>query len=254
VDSATRELTAYYTAAAEAYEKRWAAALRPATAQLLDRLPLGSARHVLDLGAGVGTSLPMLRQRAPAALVIAADRSEGMLGRADSAFPRVVADATQLPFAGGRFDVVVLAFVLFHVPQPAAALDEVRRVLRAGGVVGITTWGQDPASPARQLWIDELNRLDVALSSSTAPHNLWSTPRRSCRPHSTTRASTRRPWTCCPGRIGRPWTSSSPTPPSWAPPPGRSRSWTHRRGRVCSTGSGPASPTCPPTASPPTPK
>jgi SAM-dependent methyltransferase len=174
--SAVHALTAYYTAAAEAYEKRWAGALRPATSQLLDRLPLDSARQVLDLGAGVGTALPMLRQRAPAALVIAADRSEGMLGRADPAFPRVVADATQLPFPAGRFDVVVLAFVLFHVPQPAAALGEVRRVLRTGGVVGITTWGRDPASPAREIWIDEVQRLGVPLSSSAAPHDLVDAP------------------------------------------------------------------------------
>jgi ubiquinone/menaquinone biosynthesis C-methylase UbiE len=39
----------------------------------------------------------------------------------------VVADATQRPFAEGSYDVVVLAFVLFHIPEPEAALREVHR-------------------------------------------------------------------------------------------------------------------------------
>jgi ubiquinone/menaquinone biosynthesis C-methylase UbiE len=43
--------------------------------------------------------------------------------------------AERLPFADGHFDTAVITFTLCTIPDPAAALREVRRVLRAGGRV-----------------------------------------------------------------------------------------------------------------------
>lgn len=160
----TAALAAEYSAKAAAYARLWAPFLRPLVVPLLDSLPLASAGRVLDLGAGTGQLVDLIRERSPRCNLVLADRAEGMVRLApDRARDfRVVADAQELGFADDAFDLAVLAFMLFHLPQPGAGLAEVCRVLRKGGVVGVTTWGDDPDVPGVAFWTEELDAAGAA--------------------------------------------------------------------------------------------
>ena len=117
-----------------------------------ERLPLAPGATVLDIGCGPGWFWAGAAAQLPAALdVTLADLSPGMVREGVErcsalefgSFRGIQADAVALPFEAGRFDAVIAMHMLYHVPEPAAAIAEMYRVLKPGGSLAVTTNGLD---------------------------------------------------------------------------------------------------------------
>jgi SAM-dependent methyltransferase len=67
-----------------------------------------------------------------------------------------VADATALPLPAGATDVAMAPHMLYHVPDPAAAVRELRRVTRPGGQVLVVLNGEDHLRELREQVADAL--------------------------------------------------------------------------------------------------
>lgn len=88
---------------------------------------------VIDLAGGTGR---VARALSPAYDVTVVDLSRPMLAKArDYGLESVQGDATRLPMPTDAVDAVVIVDAYHHFPDTDAVLDDVRRVLRPGGVV-----------------------------------------------------------------------------------------------------------------------
>jgi|SRR5579859_1674432 len=173
-DEQTAMLADRYTQRAEAYDALWSPIIRPAGERLIARLPLSTAsRSILDVATGSGALLPAIQQAAPSAVVVGVDLSPGMLRLATRrhAGPLGLMDVQRLGLVSSRFEVAVVAFVLFHLPFPEQCLAEVNRVLQAGGAVGTITWGSEASPPAYAVWDEELQAAGAQVLNLPAVEN-----------------------------------------------------------------------------------
>ena len=118
----------------------------PYAVDIAGRVP-PDASKVLEIACGTGISTRAIRNAlsAPARL-IATDLNQEMINRARSKFTAIEnvelrqADATSLPFPDASFDTIVCQFGMMFFPDKDAALQEVRRVLRPGGMFLFSVW------------------------------------------------------------------------------------------------------------------
>lgn len=118
---------------------------RAELAAIIDELPLRRGDRVLDVPCGDGFYLPYLAGRVgETGDVTAADISSAYLDwarhvskGAASAVRQVAADAFALPFDSGAFDLIWCAHSLISLPDPVAALREMKRATRDGGTVAV---------------------------------------------------------------------------------------------------------------------
>jgi ubiquinone/menaquinone biosynthesis C-methylase UbiE len=158
------DVAASYDRGVDAYMNVWSAVIQPPARMVVAGLDMSSTATVVDIGAGTGAMVPVIRAAAPGGIVIAVDASSGMLRAArDRTEARVVqADAQVLPLRDGSADAALMAFVLFHLGDPHAALLEVARVLRPGATLGTVTWSSESTVGAFAVW-------DRTLTEAGAP-------------------------------------------------------------------------------------
>lgn len=149
--------------------------------------------RVLDVAAGTGATLfPAARRVGEGGRVIGVDLAPGMVqqlrariaARGVTNAAVAVADAEHLPFPDDSFDALLCGFALFFFPHTGRALGEFRRVLRVGGVLGLSTFARegqasferirqgifahvaDPPAPETKVEFDQPRQLHEALGTA----------------------------------------------------------------------------------------
>ena len=119
--------------------------LLPLGPRLVEACGIGPGMRVLDVAAGTGNAA--LRAAAAGADVVASDLTPRLLeaGRKRADAEGLVlqwqeADAERLPFEDASFDVVMSSIGVMFAPHHQAAADELVRVCRPGGTLGLLSW------------------------------------------------------------------------------------------------------------------
>jgi SAM-dependent methyltransferase len=118
--------------------QQWATGPSPRDV-LFEAVREAEPHRLLEVGPGRGEMAERFA-RELGAEVIGIDQSPRMVELTQArGVDAVVGDVCDLPFRDGVFDVVVAAWMLYHVPELGRALTEIRRVLRPGGTFVATT-------------------------------------------------------------------------------------------------------------------
>lgn len=141
----------------------------------LDLAELAGDETILDIGCGNGGYLASLYRHGHAGATVGLDFSMGMLestrmaasegGRAQLV---VQGDAAALPFSTGSADVALAMHMLYHVPDRARALEELRRVVQPGGRVLLVLNGSAHLAELRALVREALVDTGRAASAAAA--------------------------------------------------------------------------------------
>ncbi len=149
--------------AAGCYDAQWQAPLAPAQEKLLEWASPKSGERVLDVACGMGpVTLAAALRVAERGTVLGIDISDRMLEAArrraedglvtNVRFERM--DAERLDLADESFDLALCSMGVMYATDPVRALREMRRVLRPGGRLAVSAWGEpsrcglDAAFPA----------------------------------------------------------------------------------------------------------
>lgn len=145
-----------------------ACGIRPVARQREKVVPLAQGR-VLEVGIGTGLNIPFY-DKSRVTRVTGVDPALRMHSLAQKRIAQAGLDvdliglsAERLPVDDASFDTVVCTYTLCSIPDPAAALYEVRRVLKPGGQFLFCEHGRSP-DPATARWQQRIEPLWMPLA------------------------------------------------------------------------------------------
>lgn len=155
------------------------------------------ARVIVEIGAGTGLFAAAFAERAPEAIVYAADTAVEMLewmraNRPEVAAGRIApvrAEETSVPLADGIADVVYMINLHHELADPPSSYAEAFRLLRPGGRLLVVDWAprETPKGPPQEVRVtaEALAALlrgagfaDVAIDETTLPWHVMATATR----------------------------------------------------------------------------
>jgi ubiquinone/menaquinone biosynthesis C-methylase UbiE len=164
-----RRVAEIFDHAAPIYDQAASSYFRHFAPLLVERVHLSPESKILDIACGKGAVLLDAAKRiGERGTAIGVDISSAMVSEVIRRVSRrrlhqvsaCVMDAEQLAFTPDTFDAVFFAFSLHFLPAPEHAAAEFSRVLRPGGRIALSEWGEDDP---RWTWEDELKASFVDL-------------------------------------------------------------------------------------------
>ncbi len=160
--------------AAADYEEYWRKQIEPAQKRLLEMAALRPGERVLDIACGTGLiTFPAAVSVGAQGSVVGTDISGGMMERGrDEAAKRGLAnvtfqraDAEALDFPESSFDAACCSLGLMYVPEPVRALRLMFHLLKPGGRIAASVWGQRD----RCGWAGIFQVVDARVKSEVCP-------------------------------------------------------------------------------------
>lgn len=144
----------------------------------VEQLSLKAGDRVLDVCSGSGGSaIPAAQLVGATGQVIAVDLAEQLIALAKAKAKQNqleniefhTADMLELGYPDQQFDAVICVFGIFFVPDMPAAVRELWRMVKPGGYLAITTWGQNLFEPANSIFWDAINTVRPDLQGGFKP-------------------------------------------------------------------------------------
>jgi len=173
-----RRIIGLYNLVATGYDKPAVRFFRLGADHLVKFAGIKAGQSVLDIATGTGAAaIAAAHEVGVNGSVVGIDLARDMLRQAErnvnaAGLTNVdvrEGDAEQLPFEDGTFDAVICASAIYFLPDMTAGLREWKRVVKPGGVVAFSGYGDSAFQPLAEKFLDRIRDYDETLLPGERP-------------------------------------------------------------------------------------